>query len=63
MADVILNLIHLPNFQKLVSMPLKELFEKLQDGSLRTYRPKLDSRFHRDFEVDLAIKEISLISN
>ena len=53
MADVILNLIHLPNFQKLVSMPLKELFEKLQDGSLRTYRPKLDSRFHRDFEVDL----------
>ena len=29
MADVILNLIHLPNFQKLVSMSLKELFEKV----------------------------------
>ena len=53
MADVILNLIDLPNFQKLVSMSLKELFEKVQDGSLRTYRPKSDSRFHRDFEVDL----------
>ena len=41
-------------------MPLKELFEKLQDGSLRTYRPKLDSRFHRDFEVEnIDLKEIS----
>ena len=53
MADVILNLVHHSNFQKLVSMTLQELFEKVEDSSLRNYRPELDSRFHRDFDVDL----------
>ena len=53
MADVILNLVHHSNFQKLVSIPLQELFEKVEDGSLRDYRPKLDNQFHRDFDVDL----------
>lgn len=53
MADVILNLVHHSNFQKLVSMTLQELFEKVEDSSLRNYRPELDSRFHRDFNVDL----------
>ena len=31
MADVILNIVHHSNFQKLVSMPLQELFEKVED--------------------------------
>ena len=53
MADVILNIVHHSNFQKLVSMPLQELFEKVEDSSLRNYRPELDNRFHRDFDVDL----------
>lgn len=53
MADVILNLVHHSNFQKLVSMTLQELFEKVEDSSLRNYRPELDNRFHRDFDVDL----------
>ena len=53
MADVILNLVHHSNFQKLVSMTLQELFEIVEDSSLRNYRPELDSRFHRDFDVDL----------
>jgi len=34
-------------------MTLQELFEKVEDSSLRNYRPELDSRFHRDFDVDL----------
>lgn len=53
MADVILNLVHHSNFKKLVSLPLQELFEKVEDSSLRNYRPELDNRFHRDFDVDL----------
>ena len=53
MADVILNLVNHSNFEKLVSMPLKELFQKVEDGSLRDFRPKLDNRFHREFDVDL----------
>ena len=53
MADVILNLVNHSNFEKLVSMPLQEFFEKVEDGSLRDYRPKLDNRFHREFDVDL----------
>ena len=53
MVDVILNIVHHSNFQKLVSMPLQELFEKVEDSSLRNYRPELDNRFHRDFDVDL----------
>ena len=53
MADVILNLVNHSNFEKLVSMPLKELFQKVEDGSLRDYRPELDNRFHREFDVDL----------
>ena len=53
MADVILNLVNHSNFEKLVSMSLKELFQKVEDGSLRDYRPELDNRFHREFDVDL----------
>lgn len=53
MADVILNLVHHSNFKKLVSLPLQELFEKVEDSSLRNYRPESDNRFHRDFDVDL----------
>ena len=53
MADVILNLVHHSNFKKLVSLTLQELFEKVEDSSLRNYRPELDNRFHRDFDVDL----------
>ena len=40
MADVILNLVNHSNFEKLVSMSLKELFQKVEDGSLRDYRPE-----------------------
>ena len=53
MADVILNLVNHSNFKKLVSMPLQDFFEKVEDGSLRDYRPELDNRFHREFDVDL----------
>ena len=53
MADVILNLVNHSNFEKLVSMSLKELFQKVEDGTLRDYRPELDNRFHREFDVDL----------
>ena len=53
MADVILNLVNHSNFEKLVSMPLQDFFEKVENGALRSYRPELDNRFHREFEVDL----------
>jgi len=53
MADVILNLVKHSNFEKLVSMPLQDFFEKVENGALRSYRPELDNRFHREFEVDL----------
>ena len=53
MADVILNLVKHSNFEKLVSMPLQDFFEKVENGTLRSYRPELDNRFHREFEVDL----------
>ncbi len=53
MADVILNLVNHSNFKKLVSMPLQDFFEKVEDGSLRNYRPELHNRFHREFDVDL----------
>ena len=53
MADVILNLVNHSNFEKLVSMTLQDFFEKVEDGSLRDYRPELDNRFHREFDVDL----------
>ena len=53
MADVILNLVNHSNFKKLVSMPLQDFFEKVEDGSLRNYRPELHDRFHREFDVDL----------
>jgi len=53
MVDVILNLVNMSLFRELSIMPLQDLFNKIENQSLRTKRPELDTRFHRDFEVDL----------
>jgi len=53
MADVILNLVNMPIFKKLMSMPLQDLFNEIEVQTLRDKRPELDTRFHRDFDVDL----------
>ena len=63
MADVILNLVNIPIFKKLLSMPLQDLFNGIENQTLRDIRPKIDIRSHRDFDVDLEgdILELSLI--
>ncbi len=53
MADVILNLVNIPIFKKLLSMPLQDLFNGIENQTLRDIRPKIDIRSHRDFDVDL----------
>jgi hypothetical protein len=53
MADVILNLVDMSVFRELIAMPLRDLFNKIENQTLRSKRPELDARFHRDFDVDL----------
>jgi len=36
-----------------MSIPLRDLFNGIEDQTLRDIRPELDIRFHRDFDVDL----------
>jgi len=53
MVDVILQLVDRASFGKIMEMTVKELATAMDEQSLRGSRPESDSRFHRDFEVDI----------
>ena len=61
MADVILHLVDRASFNRFLLMPIGEISFGMERCLLRDYRPDHDSRFHREFEVDLEGEILELI--
>ncbi len=61
MADVILHLVDRASFNRFLLMPIGEISSGMEGCLFRDYRPDHDSRFHREFEVDLEGEILELI--
>ncbi len=63
MADFILHLVDRSVAGKMLGMSVGEIASGMEAQSMRDLRPEPDSRFHRDFEVDLEGDILELIDN
>ena len=63
MADVILHLVDRNQLDEMMQMSVLEISEGMEKASFRSYRPDQDSRFHRDFDVDLEGEILELIDS
>jgi hypothetical protein len=61
MVDVMLYLVDRAGLNDVMSMTVREIHSSMEDSSLRKSRPDADSRFHRDFDVDLEGEVLELI--
>lgn len=61
MVDVMLYLVDRARLNDIMSMTVGEIQASMEDSSLRKSRPDADSRFHRDFDVDLEGEVLELI--
>lgn len=61
MVDVMLYLVDRARLNDIMSMTVGEIHASMEDSSLRKSRPDADSRFHRDFDVDLEGEVLELI--
>lgn len=53
MADVILYLVDRNQFDQIMALSVEEITFGMESSQMRWLRPEHDSRFHRDFDVDL----------
>ncbi len=53
MADAILYLVDRSQFDLIMAMSVEEITLGMESSQMRGLRPEHDSRFHRDFDVDL----------
>ena len=61
MVDVMLYLVNRAGLNDIMSMTVGEIHTSMEDSSLRKSRPDADSRFHRDFDIDLEGEVLELI--
>jgi|TARA_B100001094_G_scaffold325031_1_gene378677 hypothetical protein len=61
MVDVMLYLVDRAVLHDIMSMTVGKIHSSMEDSSLRKSRPDADSRFHRDFDVDLEGEVLELI--
>ena len=61
MVDVMLHLVDRGLLNGLMAMRVEEISSAMEESSLRDSRPEADTRFHRDFDVDLEGEALELI--